>query len=80
MLSKRFTDFLRYGKNLTLVEITADIAENAGKLRGDYTFLKTMDAIQISVAIEIGADAFLTNDAKLGQIKEIKALILKDYL
>ena len=80
LLSKRFTNFLRYGKNLTLVEISADIAENAGRLRGNYTFLRTMDAIQISVAIETGADTFLTNDAKLGQIKEIKTLILRDYL
>ncbi|MGA1841860.1 MAG: type II toxin-antitoxin system VapC family toxin [bacterium] len=80
LLSKRFTDFLRYGKNLTLVEISADIAEKAGKLRGNYPFLKTMDAIQISVAIEIGADTFLTNDAKLEKIKEIRTLILRDYL
>ncbi|MFX0138268.1 MAG: hypothetical protein ACFFDN_31795 [Candidatus Hodarchaeota archaeon] len=45
LLSKRFTDFLRYGKNITLVEISADIAEKAGKLRGNYPFLRTMDAI-----------------------------------
>jgi predicted nucleic acid-binding protein len=79
-LAKRFADFLRYAKGLTLMEISADMAEVAGKLRGHYPFLRTMDAIQLGVAIKAGADAFLTNDAKLKQIKEIKVLILKDYL
>lgn len=79
-LVKKFADFLRYGKNLTLIEISADIAQRAGELRGQYTFLRTMDAIQISVALEVGADAFLTNDIKLKQIKEIKVLVLRDFL
>lgn len=35
------------------------IAEIAGKLRGRYPGLKTVDAIQVSVAIDIGVDAFL---------------------
>ncbi len=33
-----------------------------------------------SVAANSGADAFLTNDNKLKQIKDIKVLVLKDYL
>lgn len=78
-LAKEFMDFLRYGKNFTLIDISADIAETAGTLRGRYAFLRGMDAIQIGTALEIGADAFLTNDAKLTQIKE-KVLVLKDYL
>jgi len=32
------------------------------------------------VAIDVGADAFLTNDKKLKQIEKIKVLVLKDYL
>jgi predicted nucleic acid-binding protein len=62
------------------MEISADIAETAGKLRGHYPFLRTMDAIQLGVALEAGVDAFLTNDAKLKQIKETRVLILRDYL
>jgi predicted nucleic acid-binding protein len=79
-LAKKFTDFLRYAQGLPLIEVSADIAERAGKLRGHYTFLRTMDAIQLGVAIEIGADAFLTNDIKLKQIKEIRVLVLKDCI
>ena len=79
-LAKRFSEFLRKGKNLTLIEISADIAEKAGWLRGRYPSIKALDAIQISSALYVKADAFLTNDNKLKQIKEIKSLILSDYL
>lgn len=79
-LARKFAEFLKYGKNLTLIEISASIAEKAGELRGKYSSLKAFDAIQISAAIDIGADAFLTNDNRLKQIKELKILVLKDYL
>lgn len=79
-LAKRFSDFLKYGKNLKLIEVSVHIAEMAGKLRGRYTGLRTVDAIQLSVAIDIGVDAFLTNDEKLKQVKEVNILFLKDYL
>lgn len=79
-LAKKFAEFLKYGRNLSLIEISASIAERAGKLRGQYPALKTIDAIQLAVAIDVGVDAFLTNDKKLAQVKEIKVLILKDYL
>jgi predicted nucleic acid-binding protein len=38
----------------------------------DTIFIYT--AIQISSAIDVGADVFITNDKKLKQIKEIKIL------
>lgn len=79
-LARKFVEFLKYGKNFTLIEISASIAEKAGRLRGQYSGLRCIDAIQISVAIDVGADAFLTNDKKLKQIKEIKVLVLEDYL
>jgi predicted nucleic acid-binding protein len=79
-LARKFSEFLKRGKNFNLMEITASIAERAGRLRGYYPDLRTVDAIQIAAAIEAGADAFLTNDIKLKQIKEIKVLVLKDYL
>jgi predicted nucleic acid-binding protein len=79
-LAKKFAEFLKDGKNLTMIEISESIAETAGKLRGYYPFLRTIDAIQVSAAMNIGADAFLTNDKKLKQIKEIKVFLLTDYL
>lgn len=79
-LARKFADFLRHGRNLSLIEISADIAERAGKLRGQYSDLGAIDDIQISAAIDVGAKAFITNDKKLKQIKEIIVLVLKDYL
>lgn len=80
ILANKFSKFLKYGKNFNLIEITENIAESAGKLRGKYTDLKTIDALQIATAVDVGADAFLTNDKRLKQIDKIKVLILSDYL
>lgn len=79
-LARKFADFLKHGKRLTLVEISEGIAESAGRLRGRYPVLKTVDAVQIAAALEVGSDAFLTNDMKLKQIADIKVLVLKEYL
>jgi len=79
-LATKFTDFLRKGRNINLIEISTNIAEKAGRLRGKYPMLRALDAIQLSTAIELEVDAFLTNDKKLRRIKEGKVLILKDYL
>ena len=49
-------------------------------LRGRYPHLKTVDAVQIAAAVDAAADAFLTNDKNLAGIKEIKILVLSDYL
>ena len=80
VLAKKFAEFLKHGRNLTLLDITSSIAERAGRLRGRYTDIKAIDALQISSAIEAGADAFLTNDKKLKKVEEIKVMVLKDYL
>ncbi|MCK4894149.1 MAG: PIN domain-containing protein [Calditrichia bacterium] len=77
---KKFSDFLKAGRNISLLGISSDIAELAGKLRGRYTSLRALDAIQIAVSINVKADAFITNDVKLKQVEESKVIVLKDYL
>ena len=67
-------------KQTTMMEITTGIAESAGNFCGRYSFLKTMDAIQIAASLEAEADAFITNDTKLKRISEIKIIVLKEYL
>lgn len=79
-LARRFSNFLRHGKNLSLIGISEGTAEKAGRLRGRYSSLKALDAIQIATALEVKANAFLTNDKRLKQITDIKILVLKDYL
>jgi predicted nucleic acid-binding protein len=79
-LAVTFTEYLRKGKNLELIEITADIAESAGNLRGKYQSLRTLDAIQIAAAIDAKAEVFLTNDKGLRKIREIEVIVLSDYI
>jgi predicted nucleic acid-binding protein len=79
-LARKFSEFLEHGKNLNLVEITAAIAKQAGILRGSYPMLRSLDAVQIAAALDAGADVFITNDKHLKRIKEIKVLVLSDYL
>jgi predicted nucleic acid-binding protein len=79
-LVEKFKDYLKNGPNLTLLPITEIIGETAGVLRGKYPHLKTVDAVQIAAALDAEADAFLTNDKKLSGIKEIRILVLSDYL
>jgi predicted nucleic acid-binding protein len=79
-LARKFAEFLKHGRNLTMIEISEGTAETAGRLRGRFPFLKTVDAIQLAGALEVGAEAFLTNDMKLQQFNELKVLVLKDYL
>ena len=62
-----------------MIYISEGIAEAAGRLRGRYPALKTVDALQVAAALDNGADAFLTNDLKLRQIKELRVIVLKDY-
>ena len=80
VLAEQFTAFLRNGLNLTLVDVTAEMAESAGKLRGRYPALRAMDALQLAAASEVGAEAFITNDVRLKQVTGREIIVLKDYL
>lgn len=60
-----------------IIPVTAEIAEAAAKLRADHN-LRTPDAIQIATAITCQADFFLTNDARLGRLKQPKVLVLAE--
>lgn len=77
-LLRLFLSHLEHGRNMTLLDITTKIAERAGRLRGKYPALKSMDAIQIAAALEAGADALLTNDKRLRQIQELPVIVISE--
>ncbi len=80
-LAEQFIKFLKYGINFYMIDITADISEKAGKLRGYYPSLKAFDALQLAAAIVKGTQLFITNDKKLIKCQEmINILVLADYL
>ena len=59
-------------------EINMEISSLAAKLRADYLFLKSMDALQLATAIFTGCSIFITNDKKLKNINEIKICIVEN--
>lgn len=65
--------------HLTAYEVFHEVSVRASRLRAEYA-IRAPDAIQMAVGILYGAQAFLTNDAELKQVKDIKVLIVDDYL
>ena len=56
-----------------VVDLTADIAEQAARLRGRYK-LKLPDAVQLASALAINADAFVTHDRDFGKVKGLRVI------
>ncbi|MBA2503631.1 MAG: PIN domain-containing protein [Pyrinomonadaceae bacterium] len=74
-LENEYRDLLTHSRNLTLVSIIPEIADTAAELRSRYR-LRTPDALQIAAALESRCQAFLTNDADLQRVKELRVLVL----
>lgn len=74
-LAQRYQSFLLRSRNFSLDMITADIAEQAANLRARYG-LRTPDALQLATALTASCGAFLTNDARLGCVTELRVLVL----
>jgi predicted nucleic acid-binding protein len=72
-----YRNLLTSTDGILLVGIDAAIGELAAELRIRYG-LKLPDALQVATAISSGCDAFLTNDAALKKVKELRVLVLLD--
>jgi predicted nucleic acid-binding protein len=78
-LASKYREILLYADGLTTFEISHDVSEMSSRLRAKYS-IRTPDAIQIAVGIIHGADSFLTNDSSLKRVKEIKMVMLEDFI
>lgn len=76
---KEYRFILETFPNLSLAPIDRNVAEIAAGLRAKYK-LRPPDALQISTAKVHNADAFITNDERLGKVRDIKILLLRDFL
>ena len=74
-LETAYRDLLLNNDNFTLLPVDVGVAERAADLRARYN-LKTPDALQVATALENGCQAFLTNDAGLRRVAEIRTLVL----
>lgn len=74
-LQQEYRDLLLQSDHFEVAPIDAVMAELAADLRARYG-LRTPDALQIAAALSSGCEAFLTNDAKLQRVVEIRILTL----
>ncbi len=61
--------------NVSLIEVTFEIASRAADLRARYN-LRTPDALHLATAINSGCHGFLTKDFGLKRVQEITVLVL----
>jgi predicted nucleic acid-binding protein len=78
-LSKKYEDLIANSEHLILIDIDRYVAVETAKLRAKYK-IKIPDAIQLTAGIINNAEIFVTNDANLKKIREIKVITLDDLL
>jgi len=76
-LQGQYLDFLVHSRNFSVVALDLRMSVRAAELRARYG-IRTPDALQLACVIETRSDAFLTNDAKLRKVEEIRVIILDD--
>ena len=70
-----YAEILTHFPNLTLIDVTRDIAGQAARLRAQYS-LRPADALHIATSLVHGATAFITNDRQLARLREKVQIIL----
>jgi predicted nucleic acid-binding protein len=76
-LGDEYRALLLTSRDFQTLPIDGAIAEQAANLRARYG-LRTPDALQIATALTVGCTAFLTNDARLQRVSELRVLVLEE--
>lgn len=74
-VQREFVELLTNTENIEFAAIGQQVGQRAGELRARYN-LQLPDALQIATALEEGCQAFLTNDAQLKRVVELKVLVV----
>lgn len=74
-LAAQYRSLLLNNRAIAMRAVSIAVADEAARLRAIY-LLRTPDAVQLAVAIEAGASAFLTNDARLASIPDMRVVVL----
>lgn len=77
VVENAYQTLLQQTRHITLVPITAPIAERTASLRARYN-LRIPDALHAAAALDARCDAFLTNDHTLRRVAELRTLILDE--
>jgi predicted nucleic acid-binding protein len=75
-LEKAYLNLLNR-EDVIFVDTDLFIAREAARIRSQYNF-QLADALQLATALRANCDAFLTNDAQLKQITELKILVVQE--
>ncbi len=78
-LVMKFYSLLSTYPNLSWVDLTLNVADQAARIRAEYN-LKTPDAVQLASALSSGATGFVCNDFAFKKVEEIECLVLEDLI
>lgn len=79
LLIRNYESLLLNFPNLSIFPVDWNLARTASKIRAEYHF-RTPDALQLALAQNAQADAFITNDKKLKKFRKIEILVLGDFV
>ena len=71
VLARRYRDVMG---SWQVVELSADIAESAARIRGALK-LKLADAVQVASALAISADALVTHDRDFTVVTALRVMV-----
>ncbi len=78
-VAREYEALLVHFPNLTLVDVTRDVARRAAQLRAGYG-LRPADALQVATALLLDATAWMTNDHKLARLDPTLDVVILDDL
>ena len=76
-LQQDFINLLTMTESIAFAPIEAKVSKQAAELRVKYG-LKLPDALQVATALVNGCEVFLTNDATLKRVTELRVVVLSE--
>ena len=78
-VARQYEALLIHFPNLTLVDVTRDVARRAAQLRARYG-IRPADALQVATTLIQAGTAFCTNDLRLRALMpELDVILLEDF-
>lgn len=79
-VARKYEALLTNFPNIKIVDLDRDIIRVAAQLRAEY-HIGSPDALQAGASMVYGANAFITNDRRLGRLQDkIEVIILDDFI
>ena len=79
-VAREYEALLVHFPNLTLADVTRDVARRAAQLRARYN-VRPADALQVATTLVHRATVFVTNDQRLARLSpEVDVIALDDFM